>query len=439
MLALVDADAFFCNCERLRHPQAPLRPTIVLSRNDGIIVSADWMAKDLGLKVGLPYFQIKDICLQHQVMVCSSHFELYQDISTRLMELLAEEAEIEVYSVDEAYLHLPSRMPWTAPRLLAYGEKIISHVAQQIGIPVSVGLAPTKVLAKVASYTAKHPSLQNKVFGKENFLRQDNQIISGHSGRSVFITPHLLARISSANAPHPLLQNFKVENLWGIGPATAVELRLLGIATAEQLRCYPYSASLSRAARQIQLELQGHPVFIAEAPAKQKSFLHSRSFSPPLTDRTSILDKLRDFVGQTATQLREQNSTCQKIKVFCGLGRPGLAGFTPFLERKTYSAEFKFMDPTSDTRKLIKAAENLLTELTKQTTIVYRLGIELSMIYSDEVQRQNFLEENDTPASQNLMQVVDQINQQEGPGAINFGRAAPAKENPPPSFLAKSK
>ena len=436
MLALVDADAFFCNCERLVHPSPEIRPTIVLSRNDGIIVSADRPAKDLGLKVGMPYFQIKDCCLQHNVMVCSSHFELYQDISTRLMQLLAQEAPLEVYSIDEAYLHLPSRITWTAPRLLAYGEKIITKIRDELGIPVSIGLAPTKVLAKVAAYTAKHPALKKAVFQGESFLRQTDQILSGHSGHCVFVSPAHLTQ----DLPHPLLQKFKIENLWGIGPATAVELRLLGIAYADQLRRYPAPSAFSLAARQIQLELQGHPVFLAgPTDAPQKSFLHSRSFSPPLTQPAQIIDTLRDFITQTAVQLREQNSTCQKIKVFCGLGHPGLAGFTPFLERKTYSEEYKFLDPTADTRKLIKAGEKLLANLTKDSSIVYRLGVELSMLYSNQVQRQNFLEENDSPASQHLMKVVDQINQQQGSSTINFGRTAHPCKISRPKILANSK
>ncbi|MBP5296094.1 MAG: hypothetical protein J6Y94_02045, partial [Bacteriovoracaceae bacterium] len=316
MLALVDADAFFCNCERLGHPAYADRPIVVLSHNDGVIVSADRMAKNLGLKVGRPYFQVRDICQRHQVVVCSSHLDLYQDISTRLMQLLAQEADLEVYSIDEAFLHIPSWHPPTAPHLLSYGEHLMQLIAEHLGIPVSIGMAPTKVLAKAAAYAAKHPTILKELMPQDSstFFKDplSAEILFGRGLREVFILPAHLKELT----PHPLLTRIKIENLWGIGHASAVELRLQGIATADQLRGYPGLGQLSLPLQQIIFELRGEPVFTQEPSTAQKSFLHSRSFAPPLTTFALVQDTLRSFINKLAVQLREQDSTYQKIKVF---------------------------------------------------------------------------------------------------------------------------
>jgi DNA polymerase V len=346
------------------------------------------------------------------------------------MQLLAEEADIEVYSIDEAFLHIPSWHPCTAPHLLSYGEHLTQFVMQELGIPVSIGMAPTKVLAKVASYAAKHPTIFKK-FMPQNFSTffkdpLSGEILFGQGPREVFILPAHLKELT----PHPLLAQIKIEHLWGIGHASAVELRLQGIATADQLRCSPGLGQLSLPLQQIIFELRGEPVFTNEPPTAQKSFLHSRSFAPPLTTLPLVQDTLRSFINKLAGQLREQDSTCQKIKVFWVRGHTLAGNLTPFEERQAIAAEFKFLDPTSDTRKLIKAGEKLLASLGPMTT-VYRLGAELSMIYPNTVHGQNFLEEYDTPQSDQLMQVVDQINAQQGAHAINFGHTKMKKAKDP--------
>src|SRR3989304_1717024 len=270
-VALVDCNNFYVSCERVFNPLLEHRPVVVLSNNDGCVVSRSQEAKRLGVPMGVPYFQVRDLLRSNNGAVLSSNFELYADMSARVMRILGSfSPNVEYYSIDEAFLYLDYVGKMDFEKL---GEEMQQTVKKQTGIPVSVGIAPTKVLAKAANEVAK----QNPLY----------------SGVLSFIG---LSEAEKAT----YLRQVEVGDVWGVGWKSAPKLNRYGIRTA-----YDLARADERVVRQLMtiagmklvLELRGKPCFgLDDHPGAQQSVLVSRSFAQLITDRRDLEEAVATHV-----------------------------------------------------------------------------------------------------------------------------------------------
>jgi DNA polymerase V len=289
MIALVDCNSFYCSCERVFDPTLVDRPVVVLSNNDGNIIARTNEAKALGIEMGTPAFKIRDLIKQHEVIVRSSNYELYGDMSARVMDTLSDFTdELETYSIDEAFLRLDVG---AKESFTALGREIRSRVLKHTGIPVSVGLARTKTLAKVANHHAKR---SEKAAGVLSLERQAHTDLA--------------------------LERLPVAEVWGIGPRYTESLRRHGIETALDLRDAPDDWVRDRmtvVGLRTVTELRGTPCIPLEiTPPNKKLITVSRSFGAA----TASLDELRAaiafYVARAAEKLRRQELVAGTITVF---------------------------------------------------------------------------------------------------------------------------
>lgn len=290
-VALVDCNNFYVSCERTFNPLLEHRPVVVLSNNDGCIVSRSQEAKVLGVPMGVPYFQVRDLLRDNNGVVLSSNFELYADMSARVMRILSSfTPSIEYYSIDEAFLHLDY---WGDTDYEKLGEEIQQTVKKQTGIPVSVGIASTKVLAKAANEVAK----QNPLYSGVLSLVGLNTIERGE-----------------------YLKQVEVGDVWGVGWKSTPKLNKYGIYTA-----YDLALADERVVRQLMtiagmklvLELRGQECFgLDDHPGAQKSVLVSRSFAQLITDRRDLEEAIATHVFHATRQLRKQRLHAKFLTVF---------------------------------------------------------------------------------------------------------------------------
>ena len=387
-VALCDANNFFVSCERLFRPDLAGRPVVVLSANDGCVVSRSDEAKALGIPMGIPHFEIRGLCVHHGVTVFSSNFELYRDVSARMMALLGDYTDrLEVYSVDEAFLSLEIaalKDPEAAMRGLR------GRILQELHLPVSVGLAPTKTLAKAAARRAK--------------LRRED--------RGVFD----LAVLSPEERDR-LLEDLEAEEVWGVGRRLGALLRRRGIRTARQLR----DASDLWVLRHLTVrglntvwELRGIPCL----PLKQredpaKTLQVSRSFGRDTSRREDLEAALASFAATAGERLREQGLLAGQVRVH--------AASSP--HRGPYRvrwAEVPLPRPTAYTPDLIAAAREGLGRLFVPGILYAKAGILLTHLSSQgAVQRDLFDETRGADArKRRLMEAVDRINDELGGGTL---------------------
>ncbi len=292
MFALIDCNAFFVSCERVFNPALATRPVVVLSNNDGCAVSRSDEAKALGVAMGQPYHEFRDLARRHGIACLSSNFELYADMSQRVMSLFDRwSPEVEVYSIDEAFLRFPNDIP--PHRLRAIAEDIRATVPRWTGIPVSVGTASTKTLAKAANDIAKRDERE------------------GRDRSGVRVLP-------DAGVPM-LLAGLKTGDIWGIGRKLTKRLEAHGIRTALALRDAPrdwvrqhYGITVERTVRELRgvscLPLNAHP-------EDQKNMTHSRSFARPLTDRDAVRAAVRNHAERVSANLRREGLVAQAVCV----------------------------------------------------------------------------------------------------------------------------
>lgn len=382
MIALIDCNSFYCSCERLFRPDLATTPIVVLSNNDGCAVSRTDEAKALGVKMGQPYFEFKHLCKGSGLVVFSSNFSLYTNISDRVMGTLAELApQIEVYSVDEAFLNLSS---FKNVDLFTHGVTIKNAIEQNIGIPVGVGIAKTKALAKVANKLAK----KKKSIG---VVVLNNQ-----------------SEIDNA------LKIFPVEDLWGVGKASALKMKVLGIKTAYDLAYYKNEKlilkTFTKTGLMIKHELLGIPCHIFGAEVeKKKEIMCSRTFSSAKYDINSLKEAVANYVTLAAQKMRRQGSACSRIEVFFYT--------SPYQEmaRDSVFDFYKLSIPTLDTLYLIECALKLVQANFKNGYGYKKAGIKLSA-FSDHSLMQLGLFDNQVINSEreSLMNIMDKINIREG-------------------------
>ena len=340
---------------------------MVLSNNDGCVVARSPEAKMLGIKMGVPYFQVKDFCTKNNVTVFSSNYTLYADISQRVMTTLETLCPtVEVYSIDEAFLYLDD-YPVAMQDLNAYGKKLKTIVEMHTGIPVGIG--STKTMAKLANHAAKkYPATKGVCVLKDlTWIRR-------------------------------LMQITDVSELWGVGSRYKVRLNEMGIHTVYQLAiCEPakirqhFGVVLERTC----LELNGQSCIGIESIEPKKQIISSRSFSKRITCPNELSESICGHVAKTASKLRKQDSVCAYIGVF--------AKNSPFSKNEAYvsiSGEYQFITPTADTRVTITAARQVLKVIYKAEVRYAKAGVMLlGICQHDEVQLDLFAQASDNDQS----------------------------------------
>ena len=384
MYALIDCNSFYASCEKLFRPDLKDKPVVVLSNNDGCVVARSKEAKSLGIKMGVPYFQVKYFCKQNNVTVFSSNYALYADMSHRVMSTLESLCPtVEVYSIDEAFLYLAD-YPVAMQDLDAYAKKIKQIVEMYTGISVGVGIGETKTLAKLANYAAKkYPATK---------------------GTCVLTNPRWIRR---------LMQITDIAEVWGVGRRYAKHLNDMGIETVYQLAiCEPgkirqhFGVVLERTC----LELNGQACLDIDQAEPKKQIISSRSFSKRITSQQELMEAVCGHAAQAANKLRRQNSVCSFMTVF--------AKNSAFNKQERYtpiSGQYQFHTPTADTRELVSAARVVLGKIYKDDIRYAKAGVMLSGICQhDEVQLDLFereaTSEDGTDKKQALMAVMDELN-----------------------------
>lgn len=383
MKAIVDCNSFYCSCERLFRPDLRKHPVVVLSNNDGCIVSRSDEAKNLGVPMAGPYFQARPIIQQHNISVFSSNYNLYGDLSWRVMETLRSLSPmVEVYSVDEAFLDL-SHVP--VDELEAAALRIRHTVEEWTGISVSVGVAPTKTLAKLANYLAK----KNKA--ASNCIK-------------VLASPEQLA---------PALQSTRVSNVWGVGRSFANKLINLGITSAWELSTMPEEWAHRHmggitGVRLIR-ELKGIPAIDLEEPLKVKKMIATtRMFGEPVGDIGSIKEAVATYTTRAAEKLRRQHSAAKVISVF--IVSKEQDHMIDFHHGPSISTHITLPIPTSITQELIKPAVDLVDQLFTRGKEYKKAGVMLSGLVPDDSIQGNLFVSPEKNNNRFLMDIVDNVN-----------------------------
>lgn len=394
MKAIVDCNNFYCSCERLFKPYLDRKPVVVLSNNDGCIVSRSDEAKKLGVQMAGPYFMAKPLIEKHEVAVFSSNYNLYGDLSWRVMEtlrILLGKQNVEVYSVDEAFVDLSIFSPEELPVI---AKEIRETVEHWTGIKVSIGVAPTKVLAKLANRLAKKNKIRTECVV---VLDSDEKIIEALRG-----TP--------------------VGDIWGVGWRYAEKLGTWGIYDALQLR--NVSEEFARVyfggvvgARLIR-ELRG--IISREMEDElvtKKMIATTRMFGSPVDDIESIKEAVATYTSRAAEKLRRQHSAAKKIHVFVVTKNED---HNTDWRGATNAETFTLPAATSFTNELIKPAVELVDKLYKKGTLYKKAGVMLSGIVPDtSIQGNLFLSESKN-CERKLMDMIDNVNFSQRDDVLKF-------------------
>lgn len=386
MKAIIDCNSFYCTCERLFKPELEGKPIVVLSNNDGCIISRSDEAKKIGVEMAGPYFKAKPLIEKHGVATFSSNYNLYGDLSWRVMETLRTilpHGAVEVYSVDEAFLDL-SHIP--VKELHASALNIKNTVEQWTGIKVSIGIAPTKVLSKVANRLCK----KNKEI--------TNCILVLDSPRKI----------------EQALQKTPIEDVWGVGHQYAKKLRLYNINTAFDLSVKDISWATQRlggvvGARLIR-ELKGMAsVEMSEPLENKKMIATTRMFGSPVNNLQDIKEAIATYTSRAAEKLRRQYSAATTISVFVVPREPVTNG-AYFRHGPTISSYITLPVATSITNELIKPALQLTERLFEKGRAYKKAGVMLSGIVPDTAIQASLFNPPTTEKNRLLMSMMDNIN-----------------------------
>ncbi|MFO7667562.1 MAG: Y-family DNA polymerase, partial [Desulfobacterales bacterium] len=333
VFALADCNNFYVSCERVFNPKLERKPVVVLSNNDGCVVSRSNEAKALGIKMGAPVFELSDIIKRHGVKIFSSNYALYGDMSQRVMETISGFAEdVEIYSIDEAFLDLSG---FSHENLTDYGSRIRTAVKKWTGIPVSIGIAETKTLAKIANKIAKKSPETKGVLD-----------------------------LTISSAKEIALAATKVSDIWGIGGSYSAFIEKTGIKTALQLRDAD-SYLTNRIKRKMGVwgtriieELKGIPCYSVETcPQPKKGITVSRTFKHPIESLYELKEALATYVSTGAEKLRKENAATSSISVFLHTSR---------FKKEDFYYRIKTIDlpvATMDTGELIRYAGQGLEDI----------------------------------------------------------------------------
>ena len=391
MFALVDVNSFYASCETAFRPDLKGRPVVVLSNNDGCVIARNAEAKTVGVKMGDPYFKQKDLFRRYGVVCFSSNYELYADMSSRVMFTLeALSPRCEIYSIDEAFCDLAGVRNC---RVLAdFGRELKDAVYQNTGLAVGVGIAQTKTLAKLANHAAK------------KWQRQTGGVVD----------------LSNLDRQRKLMAALPVDEVWGVGRRISKKLEAMGIKTVLDLADTDirfirkhFNVVLERTVR----ELRGEPCLELEAyaPVKQE-IVCSRSFGERISDYDAMRQAICSYASRAAEKLRGEHQYCRFISTFVKT--------SPFALNEPYygnSASVKLITPTQDSRDIIAAATRSLDAIWKDGHRYQKAGVMLGDFFSQGIAQLNLFDDNaPRRGSEKLMEVLDHLNAKEGKGALYF-------------------
>jgi len=389
-IALVDCNSFYVSCERLFNPSIIKKPVVVLSSNDGCVISRSMEAKALGIKMGEPYFKVKKIVKQNDVKVFSSNYSLYGDISRKVMKTLKQFApQIEIYSIDEAFLNLSSIKN---EDLTDHGNKIRKTILKWTGIPTSIGLASTKTLSKAANHIAK----------KEK------------SG---------VVNLINSKQTDELLMKIKINDVWGVGRQLTKFYIKNGISTAYQLKNMSNSwikKNTNVFGSRTAMELRGIPCISLDTHLeKRKNCCVSRSFGKKVTKLEELKESITTHCLNAAEKIRIDNQTVKKITVFIRT--------SPFQKDRNYYANAKDVDlpiRTNDSIELVKEALFALKYIYKKGYRYQKAGIILSGLKDVDVYRTNlFTTISNEEKRIKLMKAIDYTNARYGRNVLSIAQA----------------
>ncbi|MBX3277516.1 MAG: Y-family DNA polymerase [Acidobacteria bacterium] len=387
-IALVDANNFYCSCERVFAARLHGRPVVVLSNNDGCIIARSEEAKALGLKMGTPIFQVRELIERNRVEVFSSNYELYGDISARLHEVLHDfSPEVEHYSIDESFLRLDASRRQT---LDSIGREIRNRVRKLTGIPVSIGIAETKTLAKIAGYHAKRSKKTRGVLDLTG---------SPHQERALGLTP--------------------VEEVWGIGSRYGEMLRGSGIETALDLREAAddwVRQHLTVVGLRTVHELRGVPCLSLEiVPATRKTVTVSRSFGAEVETLCDLRAAIAFYVSRAAEKLRRHKLAAGMITIFIETNR--------FKDDRPYvgSATLQLAPLTDATPEMLAVAACGLESIFRPGRRYKKAGVTLGELAPIETLTRRLWGDDENERMKILMQTVDCLNAKFGRDVLRWG------------------
>ena len=386
-IALVDCNNFYVSCERVFNPKLRGKPVIVLSNNDGMAVARSNEAKALGISMACPVFQMRDLLEKNNVILCSSNYTLYGDMSRRVMKTLRQfSPDLEEYSIDEAFVGLRG---FEGRNLTDYGKEIKELVYQWLGIPVTVGIAPTKTMAKVANKIAKK--------------------LKGAGGVLDLMDP---------GSQETALRGFDVTDIWKIGPARAKLLQSNGIQTAWDLR----NAALEWIDKRIGVEgvraakeLGGIPCYPLEFTKPQKKHIGcGKSFGIKVESLREVKEGLASHIAQAAARLRQDKQVAGEIIVYLQTN--------PFSDALQYvkGVRVELPIPIDDTGTLIGAAEKAMESIYKRGFIYKRVHVDFGKLGPNSEVQQNLFHSQDRERNVKLMSALDRINVHFGPGRLRY-------------------
>lgn len=398
MFALVDVNNFYASCEQLWEPKLRNRPVVVLSNNDGCVVARSKEAKAIGVPMGAPWFKLRDLAQQQRIIALSSNYELYADMSNRVVEVLRDfTPDLEVYSIDESFLSLEGLGGISRGDLVSYGQRIRQRIAQWVGLPVCVGIGPTKTLAKFANHLAKK-----------------NACFQGVCDITV---------LSQADQDRWMASN-DVGEVWGVGRKISKRLEAMGIQTVLDLKQADpehirrtFNVVLQKTVE----ELNGTSCLPLElmAPAKQQ-IMSSRSFGQPVFDLDELEEAVATYLCRAAEKLRAQQSVAGAVTVGIMTNR-----FKEHVPQYHRSLVVPLPEPTADSRVLASYAIRALKQMYRPGYEYKKAAVMLSEL-QPEGQRQACLwddakAEASRERARKLMGVLDEVNARFGRGAVQLG------------------
>jgi len=390
MVALVDCNSFYASCEQVFRPDLWGKPVVVLSNNDGCVIAANKEAKELAhIPMFQPVFKIKKQLDAHKVTMFSSNYTLYGEMSQRVMNLLHDfSPQVEIYSIDESFVELSN---FYKTDITTYGFKIKDKIFRHTGIPVGVGVAPTKTLAKLANKMAKKIAKYDNVYCIDNSTK----------------------RIAA-------LQWAKIDDVWGIGRKHAKRLKALGVHTPFDFTKLPRDwvrKEMTVVGERIWRELQGQPcIELQTEPKPKKGIGTAKSFGKKLEDITLIEEACAYYIGEVAEVLRAQNSCATYLQVFV---------FTNFFSKsdKQYSKSITvtLVPPTNNTLQLTFEARKALRRIYKPGYRYKKVGVCLSGIFPQQYIQGNLFEPTLEKQHTDLMKTIDFLNSKYGKSTVFSG------------------
>ena len=391
MYGIIDCDNCYVSCERVFRPDLEGKPVVVLSNNDGCVVARSNEAKALGIKAGTPYFQVAQQFPDQKIAVFSSNYELYGELTGRIVSLISKEVPAYFrYSIDECFVYLDGMEHLD---LKAWGERLHKTIRQYVGMPVSIGLAPNKTLAKMASYFAK------RYQGYRHCCMVDSDE----------------KRIKA-------LKLFPIDEVWGIGRRYAARLDALGVKTAYDfakesetwVRATFNNINILRTWK----ELNGEDCVPNEELAKKKSICTSRSFNGMIGDLSTLRTQVANYAMRCAEKLRAQHTVASIVGVFVNTN-----AFREDLAQYWYYQEQRLITPTSSSLAIVKTATQVLERIYRQGYQYKKAGVIVMGIGADSPIQQDLFDINaeQFQKMKRLDEVIDRINRMHGSETIVLG------------------